>query len=191
MADDVKLKLTDAIKQLLATKPLYKITIKEITDIVGINRQTFYYHFQDIYDLALYMYRHDIYKLLEDFDFSNDFSLIIKIMFTYAVDNRNLLLNTISNADSGVVNQYMSSVVNEMVIKAIQYRAKALNVEVSDEGVKELAEFYTYYISGEIMNWFKSGINNISQTKFKIVSYFVKVNFDHNIKQLAKSKDNK
>ena len=30
MADDVKLKLADAIKQLLSTKPLYKITIKEI-----------------------------------------------------------------------------------------------------------------------------------------------------------------
>lgn len=186
MADDVKLKLADAIKQLLSTKPLYKITIKEITDIVGINRQTFYYHFKDIYDLALFMYRHDIYKLLEDFDFSNDFSLIIKIMFTYAVDNRNLLLNTISNVDTGVVNQYIIIVVNEMATKAIKYRAKALHVEVEDEDVKELAEFYTYYISGEIMNWFKTGINNISQAKFKIVSYFVRVNFDHNIKQLAK-----
>ncbi len=186
MADDVKLKLADAIKQLLSKKPLYKITIKEITDIVGINRQTFYYHFKDIYDLALFMYRHDIYTLLEDFDFSNDFSLIIKIMFTYAVDNRNLLLNTISNVDTGVVNQYIIIVVNEMATKAIKYRAKALHVEVEDEDVKELAEFYTYYISGEIMNWFKTGINNISQAKFKIVSYFVRVNFDHNIKQLAK-----
>lgn len=191
MADDVKIKLADAIKQLLSTKPLYKITIKEITDIVGINRQTFYYHFKDIYDLTLFMYRHDIYTLLEDFDFSNDFSLIIKIMFTYAVDNRNLLLNTISNADTGVVNQYIISIVNEMVIKAIQYRAKALDLEVEDEGVKELAEFYTFYIAGEIMNWFKTGINNISQAKFKIVSYFVRVNFDHNIKQLAKSKNKK
>lgn len=186
MGDDIKLRLADAIKQLLKTKPLYKITIKEITDIVGINRQTFYYHFQDIYDLALFMYRHDIYKLIEDFDFSKDFSLIIQIMFTYATDNKEILLNTISNVNQDVVSSYMSSIVNEMVSKAIYYRAKALNVELNEEDINELSEFYTYYISGEITKWFKSGINNISQSKFKIVSYIVKSNFDHNIKQMAK-----
>ncbi len=40
-----------AEKKLLAQKPLSKITIADITEDCGMNRMTFYYHFQDIYDL--------------------------------------------------------------------------------------------------------------------------------------------
>lgn len=34
---------------LTAKKPLEKITVRDIVDQCGINRNTFYYHFQDIY----------------------------------------------------------------------------------------------------------------------------------------------
>lgn len=37
---------------LLLKKPLNKITINDIAEDCGINRMTFYYHFQDIYDLV-------------------------------------------------------------------------------------------------------------------------------------------
>ena len=36
----------------LNEKPLDKITVKDIVDDCGINRKTFYYYFQDMYDLA-------------------------------------------------------------------------------------------------------------------------------------------
>lgn len=46
----------EAIKKafigLLEEKSLNKITIEDITSRVGINRQTFYYHFKDILDLT-------------------------------------------------------------------------------------------------------------------------------------------
>ena len=43
--------LAEALCQLLETKTLEKITVKDIVARCGVNRQTFYYHFQDIYDL--------------------------------------------------------------------------------------------------------------------------------------------
>ena len=44
--------LEASLKRLLLEKPLSKITISDITDDCGISRMTFYYHFQDIYDLV-------------------------------------------------------------------------------------------------------------------------------------------
>ena len=41
-----------ALKDLLSEKPLDKITINDIAEKAEINRQTFYYHFQDIVDLV-------------------------------------------------------------------------------------------------------------------------------------------
>lgn len=41
-----------ALKEVMKTKPLSKITVNEIAEECSINRQTFYYHFQDIQDLV-------------------------------------------------------------------------------------------------------------------------------------------
>ena len=44
--------LEQALKSVLKTKNLKKVTIQDIADECGINRNTFYYHFKDIYDLV-------------------------------------------------------------------------------------------------------------------------------------------
>ena len=40
--------IQEAFLAVLNEKPLGKITVKDITDRCGINRNTFYYHYQDI-----------------------------------------------------------------------------------------------------------------------------------------------
>ena len=48
MSQMTKQALANSLKSLLQKKTLNKITIKDIVDDCGVNRQTFYYHFQDI-----------------------------------------------------------------------------------------------------------------------------------------------
>ena len=43
--------IMDAFMDLSAQKEFKNITVKDITDEAMINRATFYYHFEDIYDL--------------------------------------------------------------------------------------------------------------------------------------------
>lgn len=43
--------LKDGLTELMRTKPLQKITVRELTDYVNLNRGTFYLHYKDIYDL--------------------------------------------------------------------------------------------------------------------------------------------
>ncbi|MEG2701347.1 MAG: TetR/AcrR family transcriptional regulator [Clostridia bacterium] len=40
-----------AFMQLLSQKPIQSISIKELCELAGVNRGTFYAHYQDIYDL--------------------------------------------------------------------------------------------------------------------------------------------
>ena len=43
--------LDRALRQLLETKPLDQIRVRELTALCGIRRQSFYYHFPDVYAL--------------------------------------------------------------------------------------------------------------------------------------------
>lgn len=46
-----KSQLDLALRTLLREKPLNQIRVRELTELCGIRRQSFYYHFTDVYDL--------------------------------------------------------------------------------------------------------------------------------------------
>ena len=56
--------IAGVFKELLLVKPLHKITINDIAEKCEINRQTFYYHFQDIYDLVEWICQTDAEAVL-------------------------------------------------------------------------------------------------------------------------------
>ena len=43
--------LKDGLTELMQTKPVQNITVRELTDYVNLNRRTFYLHYRDIQDL--------------------------------------------------------------------------------------------------------------------------------------------
>ena len=66
MSDITKRAISASLKKLLCEKKLNKITVQDIADDCGINRQTFYYHFQDIYDLVEWTCIEDTEKVLKE-----------------------------------------------------------------------------------------------------------------------------
>ena len=46
-----KMLIRKAFMELLRQKPLASISVKELCELAGINRGTFYSHYQDVYDL--------------------------------------------------------------------------------------------------------------------------------------------
>ena len=51
VTEQTRANLTSAFWELYLTKPIEKITIREITDRAGYNRATFYLYYRDVYDL--------------------------------------------------------------------------------------------------------------------------------------------
>lgn len=71
--------LIDAFWKLYQTKPIERISVREITDIAGYNRGTFYLYFKDVHDV-LEQIEDDILEIIEEKTayysgiFFNDFS---------------------------------------------------------------------------------------------------------------------
>lgn len=56
-------RLADALLKLAGEKDLTHIRVGELAAAAGVNRQTFYYHFADIYDLAEWAYDREITRI--------------------------------------------------------------------------------------------------------------------------------
>ena len=65
MSEITKKALATSLKKLLSKKELSKITISNITNDCGVNRQTFYYHFKDVYDLLEWIYMNEFIQSME------------------------------------------------------------------------------------------------------------------------------
>ena len=46
VSDQTRQAMANALKELMAQKPIDKITIRDITDLCDMRRQNFYYHFK-------------------------------------------------------------------------------------------------------------------------------------------------
>ena len=69
---DTKDVISRSFKNLMEKKSFDKITISDISDEAKINRQTFYYHFHDKYELLNTIFYNDvIVELIDGFSIDN------------------------------------------------------------------------------------------------------------------------
>ena len=71
MCCDTKQKIAQALRQLMLERPLKKITVQDLMESTKMKRQTFYYHFQDIYDVLVWICRRQLVEPLERPDYAS------------------------------------------------------------------------------------------------------------------------
>lgn len=75
--------LSLALKRLMKEKPLNRITIQELVEECGINRKTFYYHFENIYALLKWTLEQEAVSLFSRYDLVNEHSKVIDFALDY------------------------------------------------------------------------------------------------------------
>lgn len=83
MNSTTKKQIAEALSTLTKNKSIDKITIKDITERCQLSRQTFYYHFDDIYDVVEWMIKDKLRSIIED-DETADSEEILITLIAYA-----------------------------------------------------------------------------------------------------------
>ena len=83
--------LAGALKTCMETKPLSKVTVNELIGVCGLNRNTFYYHFNDIYALLEWMLRQETVEVLSHFELLTDYEEAILYVLDYIEKNKHIL----------------------------------------------------------------------------------------------------
>ena len=83
--------LADALKSLMQKKALSQITINDIVSECGVNRKTFYYHFEDIYALLKWMLEQDAIEVVRNYDLLMQPEDAVAFVIDYVKASRHLL----------------------------------------------------------------------------------------------------
>ena len=160
--------LIGTFKALMLKKPMNKITVSELVEECGINRKTFYYHFEDIRDMQRKMLRQDIEAIFSRADLITDHDLIINSVLDYIEQNKVILKNMLSCIGRAELDLFLNSNVNKPIYSLVCETEQKQNLSVGDEYKRFLADFFTRAVSGVLIDWIE---NRADRNKEQIKQY--------------------
>lgn len=118
-SEKTKVKMAHALKELMQTNTFEKITVSDITNTCKIHRQTFYYHFQDRYELLDWLIHNElIVPFIDNFNLDNMYDRLYN-MFDAMLKDKKFYQNALKiNSDD--LTRYISRVASEQFTEVIK-----------------------------------------------------------------------
>ena len=156
MSASTKRALADSLKKLLAKKTLDKITVRDITDDCNVNRQTFYYHFHDVYDLVEWILTEEVALYISDGLTKENWKDVMRRMMDEMSKERSFMTNVYYSLSRRELDRFLQKI-SRPILEEITDRA-CEGKNISDEDKSYIVELFTYALCGIVTEWIASGM---------------------------------
>jgi probable dihydroxyacetone kinase regulator len=165
--------MADSLKTLMKKKGLERITVSDIVKGCGLNRQTFYYHFKDKYDLVNWIYYSEIITTLSPISDGADWSAAIMKALNIMRKDKAFYAGSLNLDGQSILRDYLFRETRDMLIKILEKPdfQKTMNLEPDDRIL--IAEFYTYGLVGMVIQWVKKGMSEAPNEIVEKLSRFI------------------
>ena len=143
--------LADSLKELLTKKSFSRITVTELVENCGVNRKTFYYHFEDIYALLRWMLEKDMVSVLISEELTSEPEKVIRYALDYINQNRQLLTCVINELDHDQLRNFLYEDLSAPIRSVIQKAEQECGLVLEEDYREYLTSFYTSGMSGMII----------------------------------------
>jgi probable dihydroxyacetone kinase regulator len=155
--------LAASLKKLLSKKRLNKITVADVAEDCAVNRQTFYYHFRDIYALVEWIYTNEAEGILDGKKSYTNWRQGFSRVFQYILDNKTFVLNTYNSLSREHLERYLYHVVYSLLYDAVKEMAASKHSRGSslrENDARFIANFYKYGFVGLALDWIGAGMED-------------------------------
>jgi len=151
-----KKNLAKSLKEIMNHTSLNKISVNHIVEHCGVNRQTFYYHFQDIFDLLGWIYKTEAVENIANFRSYETWTEGFYKIFLYIKSNKFFCMNTLESLGRSHLDSYLYDATNDLIMGVVNEVSKDMNVTKEDKNF--IANFYTLAFTGMVIQWMKNGM---------------------------------
>lgn len=181
MAKYTQKAIIDSFMELLQKKSLDKITVKDIIEETEVNRNTFYYHFQDIYDLLESAFEEEAVKFRSEADPKNNFYEEYIRTVNFLLDHSDAIIHIYNSKSRDVIKTYLESAASFFIGRFVEEAAEGS--KLSENGKNYIIYFYTDAIIGITLRWIEGSMMDSKEVLIKTVSD----SFNATVKQMVTS----
>lgn len=148
--------LANTLKDLMLTRSINKITVKEVANRCKITRSTFYNHFNDIYELLGWLYKHEVIEDMEEYCNLKGWKTATRMILNYTIENKEICLNTFNSLGRDFLEKFIYDSFFNALKVIVDDITKDIYIEKSIK--YENTRFYTLAIVGEFILWLRDGL---------------------------------
>ncbi len=149
-----KKSLSTALKHQMEKKPLRKITVNDIITDCGLNRKTFYYHFEDIYDLLKWTLEQDAFEVVRQFDLTLNAEDALRFVMDYVESNSHLLNCAYDSIGRDEMKRFFCDDFTQISRNLIDQTEQENDLHLPEPFKRFLNDFYTHALAGMLVDWF-------------------------------------
>lgn len=171
VSEQTKHQLAEALKTLMVQKPMDKITISELTSLCQIRRQSFYYHFEDIYDLLHWMIQNEAINLLQQQEGALLWKEGLLQLFRYLEENKAVYLCALKSVGRDHIRRFFEADIYAIIHRTIEQLSEDIGIRNnlnSFVDVEMLTHFYVVALAGIIESWL---LGEIDRTPEELIQF--------------------
>lgn len=150
--------IATAFIQLLNERPMDKISVKNIVETCGINRNTFYYHYRDIYDLLEDIFEREAEAAIARNEEHDTWREGFIQSAQFALENRRAVYHIYNSVNREQLERYLFRVTDHMIEAFVRKQAQGLHV--ADEDIHYITIFYKHALVGIVFEWLQRGMQD-------------------------------
>jgi Transcriptional regulator len=161
--------LAASLKKIMEQKPLSKISVREIIEDCGVNRKTFYYHFQNVYDLLQWIFEEEAIEIVKQYDLIIDYPDAIHFILNYLEKNKpicNCAFDALGRDELKRFFQKDFIVIIGNIVDQVS-EGKKIPKDYKDF----LVNFYTEALASLLIDWIRNRVNEDKQKMIQYVSF--------------------
>ena len=176
MANFTKKAIRESFLRLLNERPLSQITVKDIVSDCGVNRNTFYYYFEDVPTLMEEIFTEDLEAIIKKYPTVDEIDDCIDDVINSALAQKRAVLHIYNSTNREMYERYLWNVCDHAIGTYLKTILKDRNISESDmELIKKYLESLAF---GTISNWLRNGMNDDINNSLKRIRKFRKLMFE-------------
>ena len=156
MPSFTKQAIIEAFLKLLNERPMNQITVKDIVERCGINRNSFYYHFPDLPTLVETILKEDADQLIQKAGAISSLEECLGLAIDFTLKTKRAVLHIYSSVNRAHFEHYLDRVCTYAVTRFIDTAAG--NIPIQEEDRKLIIQYFKCLLTGYILNWMADGL---------------------------------
>ena len=187
MSNLTKKALLASFGALIEKKPFDKITVSALTAKCGLNRMTFYYHFQDIYELLIWGLKTQVLEAVNHdcITYANWKNGYLSL-FYFALQQKTYITKIFQTMKQEHLEHYLNQIAEEMVVAVIDDKCR--DHVICDADKHFTAQVCAHVLVGTLLNWVNNNMKDPPEMVIKRVGCLLDGMIDKTINGFEPSK---
>ena len=175
---NTKKMLSASLKHCMEKKSLSKITVTDIVTDCGLNRKTFYYHFQDVPDLLKWTLEQEAVDVVKQFDLLNELEEALRFAVRYIRENSHMINCAYDSIGRDELKRFLNHDFQSIVMSIVEQIERKENVHSDPDAKKIICNFYTEGMAGELVDVLKSRDAAQDEKSIRCISLVVRTSLE-------------